>query len=719
MPNLWFTVVDLPDAPTDKVSLENDKDATDLKRAIKETMPNTLADYNPAQLRLKARSHNETNDQARNLDDPEATISDVFKNYGDWVLVFLPSVEHPAKKHCLEEGWEVYTFKGSSVLLPTDIIKILNNNPFKPTPRSTFSTLLNAEVGNLINVKTAGEDSTIIPLMNLGQEPKHFAEGYQAGAFFVTEQMKGVWNELASDHQHSVKRILSGPMGIGKSYLAWFLAAMAYASGWPLLYIADAAVLAKATTLEAATEICYRFLALNQDILSPTQLEDMVAHAKSDPPETSCASAILGKILQQKNNKTLLLVDEHGALFDSNPPIPDMLPILSSLKNLNAWNETLNGARVVLTGTTHAKFEMTHLKNGMQDWVIYCNPLSPVTFGRLLDTILSHFHSDTCQNILISSARDKILRITNCMPQELVCLATTIGTSSLTISQINKKLEEFESLQYKECYNSATAHFESLPPNSKEDHCLALADMFLPSEKSRSSAQFDWQFWTLDWNALLALYKTCPLPQAYINALAEDNFKGLEFEDALFQQLLCNSQVTLTTTDLAGQKCNALHLDIQHYELFEDPPPRYEMNTLVRCSKRYPWFDYILGYKFFQVSLQDFSTHNTGSAKVEHAFDRNREWTPKNQMEYYLDAVFGGNHSANMIVTKHSNVNVKRFQVTKDGSHCPGFQIIYICGKPANTNHMQKFKEFPELRHISYCEIKSKLFQQCLELQNR
>ena|SRR6185312_10074143 len=91
MPNLWFTVVDLSDAPTDKVSLENDKDATDLKRAIKETMPNTLADYNPAQLRLKARSHNETNDQARNLDDPEATISDVFKNYGDWVLVFLPS----------------------------------------------------------------------------------------------------------------------------------------------------------------------------------------------------------------------------------------------------------------------------------------------------------------------------------------------------------------------------------------------------------------------------------------------------------------------------------------------------------------------------------------------------------------------------------------------------------------------------------------------------
>src|SRR5437879_1231322 len=88
MLNLWFTVVDLPSAPTNKVSLENDKD---IKRAIKETMPNTLADYNPAQLRLKARSCNETNDQAHNLDDPEATISDVFENYGDWVLVFLPS----------------------------------------------------------------------------------------------------------------------------------------------------------------------------------------------------------------------------------------------------------------------------------------------------------------------------------------------------------------------------------------------------------------------------------------------------------------------------------------------------------------------------------------------------------------------------------------------------------------------------------------------------
>jgi len=313
------------------------------------------------------------------------------------------------------------------------------------------------------------------------------------------------------------------------------------------------------------------------------------------------------------------------------------------------------------------------------------------------------------------------------MPRELVCLATTIGTSSLTIGQINKKLEEFESMRYKECYNSAMAHFESLPPNSKEDHCLALADIFLPSEKSRGSARFDWRF--LDFglvyrqkaemieyipicpaarNALLALYKTCPLPQAYINALAEDNFEGLEFEDALFQQLLCNSKVMLTTTDLAGQQCKPLHLDIQHYELFEDPPPRYEMNTLVHCSKGYPRFDYILGYKFFQVSLQDFPTHNTGSAKVEHAFDHNREWTPKNQMEYYLDAVFGGNHSANMIMTKSK----KRFQVTKDGSCCPDFQIIYIRGKPASTNHTQKVKEFPELQHISYHEIKSKLFQQ-------
>ena len=41
-----------------------------------------------------------------------------------------------------------------------------------------------------------------------------------------------IWNMLASDRDSSTKRVLSGPVGIGKLYFALFLAAKAYAEGW-------------------------------------------------------------------------------------------------------------------------------------------------------------------------------------------------------------------------------------------------------------------------------------------------------------------------------------------------------------------------------------------------------------------------------------------------------------------------------------------------------
>ena len=128
----------------------------------------------------------------------------------------------------------------------------------------------------------------------------------------------------------------------------------------------------------------------------------------SEPPEISCASE---KYFNKKTIKLSLLMN---MVFHSDHPVPE-------------WDT--EWACMVLTGTAHVIFKMTCLKNGMQDWVI-------VIFSQLLDTISSHFHSDTYQNI--SSARDKILRITNHMPQGLVCLAATIGTSPLTSYYNNK-----------------------------------------------------------------------------------------------------------------------------------------------------------------------------------------------------------------------------------------------------------------------------------------
>jgi len=83
----------------------------------------------------------------------------------------------------------------------------------------------------------------MLALPHLGQEPKHFAIGYQGRTLLVTKQMIDIWDEISADSDHSIKRVLSGPMGMGKSYISYFLASKAYAEEWPVLYIADASMI--------------------------------------------------------------------------------------------------------------------------------------------------------------------------------------------------------------------------------------------------------------------------------------------------------------------------------------------------------------------------------------------------------------------------------------------------------------------------------------------
>ena len=63
-------------------------------------------------------------------------------------------------------------------------------------------------------------------------------------------------------------RVLSGPIGVGKSYLAFFLAAKAYSKRWLLLYVSDANSLIHDSNYDIALEICTHFLAINKDILT-------------------------------------------------------------------------------------------------------------------------------------------------------------------------------------------------------------------------------------------------------------------------------------------------------------------------------------------------------------------------------------------------------------------------------------------------------------------
>ncbi|KAG0337159.1 hypothetical protein BG004_007755, partial [Podila humilis] len=278
--------------------------------------------------------------------------------------------------------WVNYPAKDGPVDLPPGLVSLLNSRVFTPAPRDEFKR-------HLDNVQVGEE----ITLPSIGQTPKHYGEGYQGLSFFVTEQMVKMWHLLASNSHTPIRRVLSGPMGVGKSYLALFLAAKAYAEGWLILYVSDANVLTKQTPGSIATQICARFLALNKDILTVDDFQSLLLGHTSEDHEVfvNAATAVLDSLLQQNETKTLLVVDEHGALFEQDPPVPKRHPILNPLMQLAAWRQDSKGARVVLTGTAHAKFEIQYVKNDMSSWMEFVTPLSDTVFDKLLqkEAILS------------------------------------------------------------------------------------------------------------------------------------------------------------------------------------------------------------------------------------------------------------------------------------------------------------------------------------------
>ncbi|KAI7816778.1 hypothetical protein BC939DRAFT_497157 [Gamsiella multidivaricata] len=304
------------------------------------------------------------------------------------------------------DDWVKYNAKDRAVDLPPLLVSMLNAGEFTPEPRDEFKQQLDdMQVGQQI----------ILP--SIGQRPKHYGQGYQKLSFFITEQMVEMWRLLSSNNDRPIRRILSGPVGVGKSYLALFLATKAYAEAWPLLYFSDAKKLALSDGYDVAQEIYERFLALNKDILTVTDSQESThGHPTGSTVVIHAATSILGRLLQQRETKTLLVVDGHGALFEQDPPVPKKYMIFNPLMQLAAWRENSRGARVVMAGTAE-KFERHCIKNDMWNWLEYVTPLSDTIFDKLLDmdAILSR-----------AAIREQVKKTTNRAPRELVSMAAFI-----------------------------------------------------------------------------------------------------------------------------------------------------------------------------------------------------------------------------------------------------------------------------------------------------
>ncbi|KAF9089031.1 hypothetical protein BGX27_002573, partial [Mortierella sp. AM989] len=356
-------------------------------------------------------------------------------------------------------------------------------------------------------------------------------------------------NGVADDEPRVYRRVLSGPMGVGKSYLSYFLAVRAYAEGWPLLYLADAGELDKKMEDEAAMVVVAAFLAQNKDILTAAELESLVqGYDGTYQVPFHGISVILGKILMQWERKTLLVIAEHGKLFKKKLYVPDKFKSLNPLADFHAWPENRTGAHVIFTGG--------HLE--------------------LLAT-----YPDLNQ----PECREAVLTMTNCVPRELVQLSNFLG--QLHQSTPAEAIGQYESRRMRQFLRLAEEYHRSLDMEYfRTKFSKALLDCFFGGARK---IYFQWDFLDLGMvyrrenpgnygptfhmlcppaqKALLELFKAMPLPEDIRKCLdVGTNLTGEQFERALFHQLLRNPKpILLTATDVNNKNQQTISLDFDEW----------------------------------------------------------------------------------------------------------------------------------------------------------
>ncbi|KAF9183686.1 hypothetical protein BGZ51_003864 [Haplosporangium sp. Z 767] len=623
-------------------------------------------------------------------------------------LEFMPK----NKRIRIIEGWKPYkASNGESVDLPLSWIELLEGTELEPEPREAFKHL-----------KDRLEAGQAIDIPNLGQVPKEFERRNSKHKFFVTEQMLELWKDICSEKNRTYRRILSGPMGVGKSYLSYFLAARAYAEGWPVLYILDAGKLDTERREQSEMEVVKRFLAINKDILTAAELEKLVGDY-DDKYDISidAISVIFEKLLKTRERKTLLLVDEHRKLFQREPYVPVKFKSLNHLSSYALWGEEATGSRLIFTGTAHAKYEMTVLDDCYrQTSVVLVGPLSRNVFSNLLDTY-------PC--FKAPAIKKEVTYITNCVPRELVYLSAAVEHLPDPISVNN--LQEWMESRTKDFLSTAEMYYEGCSQFMKNDFYKNLLQTFLGNT---SAVNFDCNFMDLGLvylskdvskietqyhilcrpaqKALLELFKTLPLPNGTRKRIRDGSPSEEDFETALCHQLICATKpIVLNATDLNNNHPSTIVMNFVDCNTIESPNVSHD-KVLCRGYEGYPRFDFMLGPMFIQVSICDFASHNEfKTADITKAFSK----APgeENQIERYLNEVYGPGHSAKI---DNNRFVVTRADVTGGGVPVPvpGFRIVYIRGSPGKPAHRVLVEKFPDVVHVTFEELQEKLFKNIL-----
>ncbi|KAF9106157.1 hypothetical protein BGX27_009283 [Mortierella sp. AM989] len=524
--NVWF-LVELPDYDWDEIPLTNDiTNIIGLKRAINNQLE-LVKEADMARVKLKATRKDTGIETAINV-DAKHTLESVLKTL---------SVEVP-------DGANVQQLFAANiwvyVVIPTDLApstssavssdNILKRRMEGDPQYASKSKKIRIEE-NWGDYKASDGNST----------PKDFGR-YGVEGLLVTEQMLGIWNEVefgVPDDNAPYRRVLSGPMGVGKTYLAYFLAARGYAEGWLTLYIADTDILKEEKDWMSADALLKRFFALNKDVLTASELESLVANYDGDSHVSIEGALAVFDLLKQKARQTLLVVDEHGRLFQDLPYVPVKFKFLNHLSSLTRWSDDYKGSRVIFTGTAQAKFEMNILEESVRkSSMCYVGPLSKTVFSKLLEEF---------PRLNQPVIADEVTMLTNSIPRELVYLWRYIqGEDLISIDTI----DTYAAARMHEFHHLAWNYFLQLRPESKIMFCNALLKTFV--DDTSVGDDFEWNF--------------IDLGLIYQDIKDLRNMNGIQFEAAMLIRLVTSPKpITLQATDLAGNNPTTILLDFKHH----------------------------------------------------------------------------------------------------------------------------------------------------------
>ncbi|GBB90037.1 hypothetical protein RclHR1_01690022 [Rhizophagus clarus] len=156
------------------------------------------------------------------------------------------------------------------------------------------------------------------------------------------------------------------------------------------------------------------------------------------------------------------------------------------------------------------------------------------------------------------------------------------------------------------------------------------------------------------------MYMSFDLPENIKNQLCIGSLTGEQFEEALFNRLVCrcNTTIQLNATDLNNNNKNVITLHFNDYDLIKNFQLSLRPSNdkvIDRDFNRYSRFDYMLKPIFIQVSISDFTSHNSkSSTNIRQAFEpmfaqagiSSAQINGRNQIEMYLDEMYGPRHSA-------------------------------------------------------------------------